>query len=424
MTNLRDKFKPTKVADLKKNVTVEDADFGNGMYLKITPGKNRFRLMPSHKPGANFYTLRAFYWLKNYTDDGSDNDTYKVTVLSAKHHYPGATMDLVDEYARHAKSYIEERDDLEPEEKAARFSSITDWKAGLNMTRAWDAYALKIIGDQRNFGLLEFNKIVRDKLNNEAMLEDGDDPIEVDPFTDVDTGRPFNLSYDKDQRKVENRYVIKLNSQPFPLTDDELELLDKSKPLDTLFQYSQKDWERALEGLKIFDDENEIGLFESDEWLEKVGLIRKQFDFTKKKVQESDEVQEKQQTTAPKSKTVSKQPITAKTTATAPQNKKSVPPPTVVEDEDEEDEDEDEISNDDGLDSMDRDALKAQIALVLAEDQTEETSAFFRIKKSMSDEVLREKIREYRNRIVEDEETPRTIPLNDVLARLNEIRKK
>ena len=224
MSNLRDKYKATPVKALKKSITEEDAEFssGRGQYVQLTDGKNRIRFFPAHKADERFYALRAFYWVKNYTDDDSGDEMYNRTVLSARFHYPNAKWDLVDEYIVAARSFIESNGDFVPDEKAAKLEVITNWKTGLQLSRSWVAYCLKISGEKREFGLVELNKTLRDKINSEVLLEDEDEPITTDPFTDPDTGKVVIINVDKSKSKADQKYTIKVSGSN-PLTDDELD---------------------------------------------------------------------------------------------------------------------------------------------------------------------------------------------------------
>lgn len=388
MSSLRDKYKATPVKALKKSITEEDAEFssGRGQFVQLTDGKNRIRFFPAHKANERFYTLRAFYWVKNYADDDSGDEMYNRTVLSARFHYPEAKWDLIDEYVVAARSFIESNSDFEPDEKAAKLEVITNWKTGLQLSRSWVAYCLKISGDKREFGLLEMNKTVRDKINSEVLLEDEDEPITTDPFTDPDTGKVVIINVDKSKSKADQKYTIKVSGAN-ALSDEELETFDTAKPIGDLFNYTAKDWDSGLEGIKIFDDTNDIGLFADADWLEHVDEIKAQFNFggssskkastAKKTVARDDDDEDEPKPTKKAAPAVTK---------------KAAPP--VVEDEEEEDEEPTTTKRKaDEFDSMDRDELKAWIA---EKHTTSESAAeVLRVKKSMSDDDIRVMIREF-----------------------------
>ena len=79
------------------------------------------------------------------------------------------------------------------------------------------------------------------------------------------------------KKKGENFYEVafpkKVSARP--LTDEEIEYFMTLKPLsEVINRYGMRDFERALEGLQNFDTENEIDLFEDEDWLEHLEEIR------------------------------------------------------------------------------------------------------------------------------------------------------
>ena len=188
------------------------------------------------------------------------------------------------------------------------------------------------------------------------------------------------------------------------------------KPLsEVIYKYGMRDFERALEGLQNFDEDNEIGLFDDDDWLEHLEEIKAQYD--------ADEEEEKPKKSAKK--------VVNKDT--------SAPKKAVVEDEDDEEEDdtpEEEDDTDDAedtegdeFDDMDRSELKKYIS---------KNGLEISVKKSMSDDDLREAIRaaskdedaaededaseaddeEEDDDTDNEEEAPAKVSLNDIRKRL------
>ena len=264
-------------------------------------------------------------------------------------------------------------------------------------------YADRVNGDdQLRAKLWEFKKMVRDAMNKLAFSEDEDEVIEVDPFTDPDEGLPINVTYRKNpnKKKGENYYEVafpkKVSARP--LTDEAIEYSMPLQPLsEVIYQYGLRDFERAVEGLQNFDENNEIGLFDDDDWLEHLEEIKAQYD--------ADEEEEKPEKSA--KKVVKKD---------APVSKK-----VVVEDDEEEDDAED--SDGDEFDDMDRSELKKYIS---------KNELEISVKKSMSDDDLREAIRsaskdedaaeaddeEEDDDTDNEEEAPAKVSLNDIRKRL------
>jgi hypothetical protein len=367
---IRDKFRATPVAAFKKKVEEENEELavGKNDYLQCEDGKTiKIRFLPAHPGGEDFYVRRKMHWVTVENDEG---DKGRRTVPNSIQH-GGYEKDIIEEYMAFAATSLnpKDKDDLE---KLEAIRGDYPRKDGLKGSNTWVAYALKIDGTKREFGLFEFKKQVRDAINKETLTEDAENPIEVDPFTDPDNGYAVLIKYlsKPNKKKGEDFYDTTLAKKPTPVTDEELERLEKATPLTELYgKYTMKDFERALNGLQNFDSEHEVGLFENEDWLKIVEEVRAQFD------------EEEEETDKPskKAKAVDKKKQVAK-----PSSKK-----VLVKDEEEEADDEQEdapaAEEGDELDGMERNDLKQLIA-----DKELEIV----VKKSMSDDDIRALIRE------------------------------
>lgn len=403
--DLRSQLKATPIKKLKKRVDEDNEIIGaqSNEYLNLEDGKTlKIRIFPAHPGVEDFYIPKKCYWL---TVAGNDGEPRRTTVLDSKVH-GGTKWDLVEEYVKWAKKkWAKDSDKLDA------LTGTGQNQNSLNPSYTWLCYADRMTGDEQlRAKLWEFKKMVRDALNKLAFSEDEDEPIEVDPFTDVDEGLPVMVKYMKNpnKKKGENYYEVSFPKKVSarPLTDEEIEYFMTLKPLTEVIQkYGMRDFERALEGLQNFDEEHEMELFDDDDWLEHVEEIKAQYDgddsededdkpakkktskkVTKKVVEEEEEEDEddsddeEEEEEKPKKKS-------------APAKKTSKKVEEEEDDEEEEDEDETEEDDeeesddaeDDGLDDMDRTELKKYI-----KDNDLEVS----VKKSMSDDDLREAIRE------------------------------
>lgn len=368
--SLRSQFKATKIKSLRKTVDKDDAMVGvqSNDYLNLEDGKTlKIRIFPAHPGHEQFYVSRKCYWLSFTTQDG---ETKRGTVLDSIAH-GGTKMDLIQEYIKFAKKrYSNDSDKMEALVGTSMNSN------SLNPQFSWLCYADVVReGEELRPKIWEFKKMVRDLLNKLAFNEDEDEPIEVDPFTDPDEGLPVMVKYLKNpnKKKGENYYEVNFAKKPVarPLSDEELEFFANVKPLSEVNPtYTMRDFDRALEGLQNFDEENDFGLFNDDDWLEIVEKVKSQYD--------ADASSEDDEDKKPSKKTTKK--VT----------KKAEPEPEEdnSEDEDEEDnsEDEDDSNEDsDEFDDMDRKELKAYI---------KENELEISVKKSMSDDDIRDAIRE------------------------------
>lgn len=399
MANFREKFKATKIKDLKKAVDKDDAMVGvsNNDYLNLEDGKTlKIRIFPAHPGHEQFYVPKKCYWLSFPAEDGGDNK--RGTVLDSIVH-GGTKMDLVQEYVKYAKKKYGDDDD-----KMETLTGTGMNSNALNPQYSWLCYASIVTPDEElHPKVWEFKKMVRDALNKLAFDEDNDEPIEVDPFTDPDDGLVLAVKYLKkpNKKKGENYYEVdfaktgkKKEAYSRAITDDELEAFSRLKPLNEVVpRYTKKEFDRALEGLQCWDEEFDFNLFDDDEWLEIVEAVKEQYNGSS----DDDDEDEK-----PKKKTVKKTSKKVEEEEDADDEeekkpaKKSAKKKVEEEPEDSEDEDSDEEDSDeedseeeetdsDEFDDMDRKELKHYIK----ENELEIT-----VKKSMSDDDIRDLIRE------------------------------
>ena len=400
MANFREKFKATKIKDLKKAVDKDDAMVGvsNNDYLNLEDGKTlKIRIFPAHPGHEQFYVPKKCYWLSFPAEDGGDNK--RGTVLDSIVH-GGTKMDLVQEYVKYAKKKYGDDDD-----KMETLTGTGMNSNALNPQYSWLCYASIVTPDEElHPKVWEFKKMVRDALNKLAFDEDNDEPIEVDPFTDPDDGLVLAVKYLKkpNKKKGENYYEVdfaktgkKKEAYSRAITDEELEAFSRLKPLNEVVpRYTKKEFDRALEGLQCWDEEFDFNLFDDDEWLEIVEAVKEQYNGSS----DDDDEDEK-----PKKKTVKKTSKKVEEEEDADDEeekkpaKKSAKKKVEEEPEDSEEEDSEEEETDDSeeeeeedtdgdeFDDMDRKELKHYIK----ENELEIT-----VKKSMSDDDIRDLIRE------------------------------
>ena len=406
--SLRSQLKATSIKRLQKQIDEDNAMVGaqnSTEYLNLEDGKTvKIRIFPGHPGAQDFYVAKKCYWLSFVGDDG---ETHRGTVLDSRVH--GKTkFDVVEEYVKWAKKKIgNDADKLEALVGNGPKSN------SLNPQYSWLCYADKINGDdQLRAKIWEFKKMVRDAMNKLAFSEDEDEVIEVDPFTDPDEGLPIMVTYRKNpnKKKGENFYEVSFPKKVSarPLTDEEIEYFMTLKPLnEILSKYGMKDFERALEGLQNFDEENEIGLFDDDDWIEHLEEIKAQYD--------SDDSEEDSE---PKKKTAVKKAVKK---AYAKSEDDEEEEKDEAEDEEEDDETEEENDEDgDEFDSMDRVALKKYITANGLE---------ISVKKSMSDDDLRNAIRaaaksDEADEAEDEEEDDETEEEAPAKVSLSDIRKK
>lgn len=402
--DLRSQLKATSIKRLQKQIDEDNAMVGaqsSTEYLNLEDGKTiKIRIFPCHPGQEDFYVARKCYWMSFVGDDG---EQHRGTVLDSRVH-GGTKYDVVEEYVKYAKKKVgNDADKLEALTGSGPKSN------SLNPQYSWLCYADKINGDdQLRAKLWEFKKMVRDSINKLAFSEDEDEVIEVDPFTDPDEGLPIMVTYRKNpnKKKGENFYEVSFPKKVSarPLTDEEIEYFMTLKPLsEVINRYGMRDFERALEGLQNFDTENEIDLFEDEDWLEHLEEIKAQYD-----------AEEDSEDAKPAKKSTKK--VVKKVAEPEDDEEEDEPEDNTEEDSDEEDDEEEESG--DEFDKLDRSALKKYIV-----DNDLEIS----VKKSMSDDDLRNAIRSAKSSAPdvddededeEEDEAPARVSLGDIRKKL------
>lgn len=403
--NLRSQFKATSIKSLKNKIDKDDATMGvqNNEYLNLEDGKLlKIRIFPAHPHEENFYVSKMCYWLPFTNGDG---ESKRRTVLDSIAH-GGTEMDIVREYVRFAKSRYS--DDAEKMEALVGTGMQSN---SLNPQYSWLCYADSVKEDtELKPKLWEFKKMVRDLLNKLACSEDEDEPIEVDPFTDPDDGLVLAVKYLKkpNKKKGENYYEVdfaktgkKKEAYSRPLTDEELENFMKMRPLSEIIpHYGMRDFEQALEGLQNFDEENGFDLFDDDEWLEIVEKVKAQYEST---ADDDDDAPKKKMTkksaAAKSSKKQEDEDEDADDDDDSLDDTDDSDDDDDEEDEDGEEDEEDDADESDEFDEMERDDLKKYI---------KKNKLDIKVTKTMSDDDLRDAIREkvnaYEDEDGEDEE--------------------
>lgn len=345
-------------------------------FLEMSRGRNKFRILPRHPETQSWIYPKAVHWIPTEIKDenGKVTEIKNLPVFNSKVH-GGTKTDIIEEYIELVKKTLK---DEAPDKVTERLNPILDWKKGMIINSNWVCYAKKIGPDGTGpIGRLELTSGTKEKLNALAAVENPNEPIVTDPFTDADDGVCVLIDYDpekkdaKGQKDMKNFYIVSLDRQkvdkfttqliPTPLTDQDVEEFFKLETLEKLYKnvYTKKDFQRAVTGLQIVDEREKYGVFQSSEFLE---LVDSMGDLYPEGEEEPEAVQLPQQELPP-----------AKTTG-APKATPATKPVATTEGKDE-------------FDSMTRESLKAYIKASLKGEIT--------VMKSYSDDQIRNLIRDY-----------------------------
>jgi hypothetical protein len=363
-----------KLSEVKKSNQDDDDSLGyKGFsdFLEFEDGKTiKLRFFPPHTSHKNFFFMRKRYWLPREDDQGNIG---KTTVLDSIKH-GGTKLDIVDEYRKIANKI------LKGDEKQLKKINDT-YGGGIAPSIDWVAYALKVAGEKRDFGLIAFKKTVRDEINKINFIEEDDEPVEtVDTFTGE--GYPLLVKYlsKPNKKKSEDYYSCSKGKKPVELEDEEILKWGDAKPLSEIYDnvYTLIDFEKALECLRLFDETEDIGVFDDDRWEDIVEQVKEQYD-------EQEEEEDEDEKPVKKS---SKKPVKKSSKKVVDEDddededdedeeeekpkKSSKKPSKKVVDEDDEDEDDEDEDEDDEEEVPVKKSSKKPSKKVVEEDDEDE----------------------------------------------------
>ena len=318
----RAKFKDTissedlKAADKAVEDVVRRGQQGHyAGFLDIEAGINKFLLYPSHEAiqqmmsdenvdNEPFVVSKQIFWLPREVEEKDDNNNVKKDrtgkpILKIKNRpvfdariHSDSKKDIVDWYIQCLKAQFVEQygddDDVIKEKMLPIYGSYQRKVMGIVGKPSWIVYAQKMVSGQKIFGRLEIGKAVKMRINELIAIEESNQAIGSEsnnPFTDIDDRRAITIKYNKDADDARLYYITEIDTSydpetkvlnTYPLTDEELEEFLEYPSLSSLYKnhYTQQDFDNALEGLKLFDDEHEFDVFSNADFLDEAEQMR------------------------------------------------------------------------------------------------------------------------------------------------------
>lgn len=323
----RSKYKAASLSDIKsqedRQQAIRPSKQFNGDNHDIDGGDNWFRLAPFHpdKGGSSPFVAKCVSFLEVKVPKRDDNkqviegqfEQKQKPIFNSKVH-GGVDVDLVEEYMRVAKDLAIPSFTDDKEVQKAIWKQITDYdnvkkRSGLKPKDSWECYAWNRAGKLATLG---FGSTVKNQLNALAANL-SQDPQSPDPYTDPEDGIAIIINKTGEQLttkytvRLDSRMVDKFNSQliPTPLTDDQMQIFDKTKSLHERFvnSFKRKDLDYQIEGLQNFDkrlkaDGYDISVFQYDEFLDIIEALYEAF--PEEAGKEAEQKEEKPTTNVPK----------------------------------------------------------------------------------------------------------------------------
>ena len=259
------KVKKTSIAQTVANATTSTRTPGTE-YLK-RKGRAGYRFMPTlNKAKTAYYApIKMTSWLNIEVQDNDETKMKRKPIFNSRHHL-GTKSDIIERYIRFIDENSVAFDNFDEIN-----SALENYKTTIRPSASRIAYALELNPDTKDedgnpavvaMGRMEIKNSVWNALMDYARDNDAhEEELTFDPFDSVDDGLWFICKY------ADNKYKVTIK-ESFPIPDEYLEMLENVPLLEDLLAYKQSDWEFQLEGLRNFDEEFKVGLFNSPEFKE------------------------------------------------------------------------------------------------------------------------------------------------------------
>lgn len=231
----------------------------------------------------------------------------KKRIFISKLHGNPEIPDVIEEYIRFANKMISDITQDQDERKVKR-GPISGWKEkngtwhpGIMPGTSYMCYVFPWeLSDRevKRFEMWDKNMDEVEKLY--AAFDDPDQPLTVDPFSDPFEGVPLVFDKVKNEKgkfdilisdkKAPRAMNFKDFVAKFALSDAEILEVNEKPSLSEMYTnvYGRRDFELALNGLQLFDEKNEMGVFANDEFMSIVEGIAVHYDDTEEKAKEEE----------------------------------------------------------------------------------------------------------------------------------------
>lgn len=204
--------------------------------------------------------------------------------------------DITEEYIKIAQKQINDVVQ-DPEEKKKKIGAIMgyrdakkEWHPGITPSTNWVCYAYPLdMQDNELKRLTMYPKHMDEVEKLYAAFDSAEEPLTVDPFSDPVEGIP--IIFEKTMEQGKAKFIISEKKAPrtmnakdfaakFALTPEQLSEIASKPSLTSMHVnvYGKRDFELALNGLQLFDEKNEIGVFENDEFMEVASKLADYYD--------------------------------------------------------------------------------------------------------------------------------------------------
>ena len=214
-------------------------------------------------------------------------------------HGPDGSQDLIEEYIKFVVKSVNDAVG-DRDESRKQLSPIFGWRdkngkwnPGITPSTSYVFYAWDWNSKDKDFFKVEIYDKMMDKIEElYAKFDSPEEPLTIDPFSHPSEGIGVVFEkYKNDKGKWDfSIYYVPMTcsfknfdefTKYFELGEQQLKDLEGVKPLHEQFGqnvFKRSDFELQLNGLILFDSENEFNIFENDEFLEIVEQVSSQFE--------------------------------------------------------------------------------------------------------------------------------------------------
>lgn len=234
---------------------------------------------------------------------GSDfTRTVNKRVFISKVHGNPEIPDIIEEYIKFAQSHAKDvcQDTDEQKKMIAPIRGYRDksgkWISGIMPSTSYVTYMFEPDSKEKDIKRLEiWDSHMNSVEKLYASFDTEEDPLAIDPFSDPNEGVPLVIEKSKNEKgKFDYDISDKKNTsrtgtytdfvKQFSVSKEQLDNLLELESLTEIYVniYGRRDFEIALNGLQLFDEKNNINIFNNDEFLSIVEDISIHYDTEEK----------------------------------------------------------------------------------------------------------------------------------------------
>ena len=269
------KLKGTDLSTIKEqNDEIKTSSSKKRDYLSINDGSNKFRFFPAHPdsdPKSRYAQRKWVVWVQIMDREGKN--LVNRSFLNAKVH-AGQEKDLVEEYHKLATSQLQSDDSLSSAEKMAKIKDLSDFGKGIKHQAKYLAYAIdttKKVDEEGRRGLVEISTGIKKQLDKISLAEIEEEPDGADIISDPTEGVTITIKRDPKAPNTE-RYSVSQGRKAVEITQEDADWwIEEDSLTDMLVKnisYHKGTLKDLLEGVCNYDEKYDIGVSDTDEFME------------------------------------------------------------------------------------------------------------------------------------------------------------